>query len=74
LREQVREMKKELRKYGVQPLRLLSISTTLPQYDKILNIFETLTARLEKMGPLPEDVRSKLQEQVHERAYEVSGR
>jgi len=62
LREQVREMKKELRRYGVQPLRLLSTSTTLPQYDKILNIFETLTSRLEKMGPLPEETRSKIRE------------
>ena len=61
LKEQVREMKKELRRYRVQPLRLLSISTTLPQYDKILNVFGTLAARLEKMGLLPEETRSKLQ-------------
>ena len=64
LREHVDEMKKELRKYGIEPLRLLSISTTIPQYDKILNVSTTLTERLRKLGTLSEDARAKLKAEI----------
>lgn len=64
MREHVIQLKKELREYGVKSLRLLSIRTTLPQYNKILNIFETLNERILKLGPVSEETRSKIKEQI----------
>ncbi|KPV62020.1 MAG: CoB--CoM heterodisulfide reductase iron-sulfur subunit A [Candidatus Bathyarchaeota archaeon BA2] len=64
LREHVIQMKKELRAYGIEPLRLMSFSTTLPEYGKVTETFETFNSRISKMGPLPgktrEDVKEKL--------------
>ena len=62
LREQVIQFKKELRAYGIEPLRLMSFTTTLPEYNKILNVFETLNLRISKIGPVSDDVRSKIKE------------
>ena len=64
LREQVIQFKKELREYGIKPLRLMSFTTTLPEYNKILNIFETLNSRISKIGPVPDDVRLKVKEKL----------
>ncbi len=64
LREHVIGLKKELRKYDVKSLRLISITTTLPEYNKVLNIFETFNARISKMGPISDEVRSKIKEQL----------
>jgi len=64
MREHVIQLKKELRNYGVKSLRLLSIRTTLPQYNKILNIFGTLNERIMKLGPVSEETRSKIREQL----------
>nr|NIP66858.1 hydrogenase iron-sulfur subunit [Candidatus Bathyarchaeota archaeon]NIR18069.1 hydrogenase iron-sulfur subunit [Desulfobacterales bacterium]NIU81751.1 hydrogenase iron-sulfur subunit [Candidatus Bathyarchaeota archaeon]NIV67701.1 hydrogenase iron-sulfur subunit [Candidatus Bathyarchaeota archaeon]NIW16711.1 hydrogenase iron-sulfur subunit [Candidatus Bathyarchaeota archaeon] len=41
LREHVIQMKKRLRDYGVKSLRLMSFSTTLPEYTKVTETFET---------------------------------
>jgi coenzyme F420-reducing hydrogenase delta subunit len=57
-------MKKELGAYGIEPLRLISITTTLPQYDKILNIFETFNTRVSKIGPVKEEVRAKIRGKI----------
>jgi heterodisulfide reductase subunit A len=62
VRDHVVELKKELGKYGVESLRLASTTTTLPQYDKIVNLFETFSQRLTKLGRLPEDKRQKIRE------------
>lgn len=64
IREHVTQLKKELGAYGIEPLRLMSITTTLPQYDKILNIFETTNARITKMGPVTKEVRLKIETKV----------
>jgi coenzyme F420-reducing hydrogenase delta subunit len=64
VRDYLTQLKKELGPYGVEPLRLISITTTLPQYDKILNIFETFNARVSKIGPVKEEVRSKIKEKL----------
>ncbi len=64
LRDQLSQMKKELRPYGIEPLRLVSISTTLPEYHKVLNIFETLVVRLAKMGPVANEKRLKILEKI----------
>jgi coenzyme F420-reducing hydrogenase delta subunit len=64
VRDHVTMMKKELGAYGIEPLRLISITTTLPQYDKILNIFETFNTRVSKIGPVKEEVRTKIRENL----------
>ncbi len=66
LREHVTQLKKELSRYGVSPLRLLSITTTIPQYDKALNVFETMVARLGKIGSISEGDRLKLRKAFEE--------
>ncbi len=63
LREHVIKLKRELRRYGVKPLRLIHTTTTIPQYEKILNIFETFAARISKIGPVPEETRLKIEEE-----------
>ncbi len=64
LRDYVTMLKSELKSYGVEPLRILSTTTTLPEYNKILNVFNTLNKRLQRMGPLKEEVRQKLREKI----------
>ncbi len=62
VRDHVNQLKREVGKFGVESLRLVSITTTLPQYDKVVNLFETLNERLLKMGRLPEEKRQKIKE------------
>ncbi len=64
LREQVIRFKKELREYGVESLRLLSFTTTLPEYNKVINTFETSNSRISRIGPLSEETRSKIREKL----------
>jgi len=64
VRDYLTQLKKELGAYGVESLRLISITTTLPQYDKILNIFETTNTRISKIGPVKPEVRSKIKEKL----------
>ncbi len=64
VRDYVIQMKKELAPYGVESLRLISITTTLPQYNKILNIFETTNSRISKIGPVKPEIRTKIREKL----------
>jgi len=64
LREHVTQLKKELGAYGIESLRLISFTTTLPEYNKVLDTFETLATRLSKMGPLSKEKRLKIQEKL----------
>ncbi len=64
LREQVIRFKKELREYGIKSLRLLSFTTTLPEYNKVINTFETSSSRISRIGPLSEETRSKIREKL----------
>lgn len=64
VREHVMQLKKELGAFGIKPLRLISIITTLPQYDKILNIFETFDKRISRIGPVKAEMRSKIKEKL----------
>lgn len=64
VRDYLTQIKKELAPYGVESLRLISITTTLPQYDKILNIFETTNTRISKIGPVKPEVRLKIKEKL----------
>lgn len=64
VRDYLTQLKKELGAYGVESLRLISITTTLPQYDKILNIFETTNTRITKIGPVKDETRNKIKEKL----------
>jgi heterodisulfide reductase subunit A len=64
IRDHVSQLKKELGKYGVETLRLASTTTTLPQYDKIVNLFETFSQRISTLGRLAEEKRQKIREQL----------
>jgi heterodisulfide reductase subunit A len=64
IRDHVIQIKKELGKYGVESLRLASTTTTLPQYDKVVNLFETLNQRLSTLGRLPTEKRKKIAEHL----------
>ncbi len=64
LRERVIQMKKELAKAGVESLRIQSITTTLPQYEKIFALFDSFTERIKKMGPIKPEKREALKKQI----------
>jgi len=72
LREQVIQFKKELEPYGIEPLRLMSFTTTLPEYNKILSVFETINSRISKMGPVSDDIRSKIRSKLHAQTLKVA--
>jgi coenzyme F420-reducing hydrogenase delta subunit len=72
LRQHVTNLKKKLRPYGIKSLRLVSIATTIPQYSKVLALFESFTKRITSMGKIPYDKREKLESKIHEEeAFEV---
>jgi heterodisulfide reductase subunit A len=62
VRDHVNSMKKELGKFGVESLRLVSMTTTLPQFDKVVNLFQTFDERITKMGRVTPDKRKKILE------------
>jgi heterodisulfide reductase subunit A len=64
LREHAIQMKKELREYGVKPLRLMSFSTTLPEYGKVVDTFETFNTRISRIGPIKNEIRQKIKEKL----------
>ncbi len=65
LREYTNQLKKDLSAYNIEPMRIISYSTTLPEYNKIINVFEVFNNRISKMGPLKEDVRKNLMQKIN---------
>jgi coenzyme F420-reducing hydrogenase delta subunit len=57
-------MKKELGKFGVESLRLQSITTTLPQYEKVFSLFDSFVDRIRKIGPVNQQKREELKKIV----------
>ena len=45
LREHTNQLKKELSVYNIEPMRLISYSTTLPEYNKVINELKKLDLR-----------------------------
>lgn len=60
LKERVDKIRKELQKYQLHN-RFLVMGVTLPQYDKLVNTFELMKSRIERMGPLQESLRARIQ-------------
>jgi len=64
LLKHVGNLKKELREYEVSPLRLQSMTTTIPQYDKTVKLFETVSARVARLGKITPEERGKVKEKL----------
>lgn len=64
LLKHVTELKKELQKYEISPLRLQSMTTTIPQYDKAVKLFATVNARISRLGKIKAEEREKLKEKL----------
>ncbi len=62
VRDHVNSMKKELSKFGIESLRLVSMTTTLPQFDKVVNLFQIFDERMTKMGRVAPEKRKKILE------------
>jgi heterodisulfide reductase subunit A len=66
IREHVNSIKKDLGKFGIESLRVVSTTTTLPQYDKVVNLFQTFTERISKMGRVTPEKRKKIIQTLEE--------
>jgi len=60
----VNKLKQELREFGVSPLRLQSMTTTIPQYEKTAKLFETVNSRISRLGKISNEERSDLKEKI----------
>jgi len=52
--------KKDLAKFGIQSLRLQPTTTTLPQCEKILALFDDFVDRIKKMTPITQEKRVEI--------------
>jgi len=64
LREHVARLKKDLQACGIESLRLVSTTITIPQYPKMVDTFEVFTNRVSKIGPLSSKVRSEIEKKL----------
>ena len=64
LRDRVLLFKKDLRKFGINPLRLQPVITTLPQYEKTLNLFDIVVERIKKMTPINQEKRNEIKKHL----------
>ncbi|MEM0111260.1 MAG: hydrogenase iron-sulfur subunit [Candidatus Korarchaeota archaeon] len=62
-RDHVNSIRDKLQKYGLH-FRFSAISTTLPQYDKLVNALSAMVSRISRMGPLSEDLRLQLRQSL----------
>jgi len=69
LRERVIQLKKDLDKFGIEPLRLQSTTTTLPEYEKIMSLFDSFVERISKIGPLSQEKREELRKYLAGEQY-----
>jgi coenzyme F420-reducing hydrogenase delta subunit/Pyruvate/2-oxoacid:ferredoxin oxidoreductase delta subunit len=65
-RDHVAKLKKAIAPYGIGPSRIMSTSTTIPQYDKLLNFFEMLNRNVVKAGRLTDATRQSLKKALEE--------
>jgi len=66
LREHVIRLKKDLQACGVESLRLVSTTITIPQYPKMVDTFEVFTNRISKIGLLSPKVRFEIEKKLKE--------
>jgi len=59
-RAHVSEVRKMVTNGGVEALRVFATRTTIPQYAKLASVFQTFTDRIQKLGPLSPEARTKI--------------
>ncbi len=64
LLKHVNKLKRALQEYGISPLRLQSMTTTIPQYDKTVKLFETVSSRITRLGKITAEERGKMKEKM----------
>jgi heterodisulfide reductase subunit A len=64
LRKRVRQLGKGLEVLGIERLRLVSTTTTIPQYNKVLDLFEMLDKRISRLGRIKAQTRRTIQENL----------
>jgi heterodisulfide reductase subunit A len=64
LRQHAIKLKQELQKSGISPLRLQSMITTIPQYDKTVKLFDTVSARISRLGKITVEDRNKIRKKM----------
>jgi heterodisulfide reductase subunit A len=64
LKKHVRRLGKDLRANDIEPLRLVSTTTTISQYNKILKLFETFSMRVSRLGRVSPEVRKRIEEKL----------
>ena len=64
VRERVMLFKKDLAKFGIQSLRLQSTTTTLPQCEKVLALFDDFVNRVKKMAPITQEKRLEIKKYI----------
>lgn len=66
LRDHTAKLKNQLNEYGVETLRIVSTTTTIPQYSKLVDGFDMFSKRLSKIGRLSTETRSKIERKLAE--------
>ena len=61
-RVHVSEIKKSVANSGVEPLRVFATRTTIPQFAKLASVFQTFAGRIQKLGPLSPETRSRIKQ------------
>jgi len=61
-RAHVDAIKKAVTSAGIDPLRVFANRTTIPQFAKLGSVFQTFAGRIQKLGPIAPEDRSKLKQ------------
>jgi len=64
LRKRIRQLSKDIAANDVEPLRLISTTTTIPQYNKELELFDMLYRRISTLGRIKVETRREIKEKL----------
>ncbi len=64
LRKHVRQLATDLAANGIEPLRLISTTTTIAQYNKILELFDLLNRRTSTLGRIKIETRRTIKQEL----------
>jgi heterodisulfide reductase subunit A len=62
--DRIREYKRSLRGYGIEPLRLAFSEIFIPSFRKLAELFSTFVSILNEKGKINEDVRTKIRKDL----------
>ena len=66
LRQHVTKLKESLRRHKIESLRLQSMVTTIPQFEKLVNLFKTIGTRITRLGKISDEKRKSVQKILEE--------